>query len=65
MLTAWDLLAAGILKREGPAMKAELLRQGHTDTEAAQGAEAHVARIREAMKAKRAALEAEAMARLH
>tara|TARA_R110002074_G_scaffold397921_1_gene588995 strand:- start:69 stop:317 length:249 start_codon:yes stop_codon:yes gene_type:complete len=63
MLTAWDLLAQGILRREGPAMEAELIRQGKTTTEAAQGAETHVARIRAAMQIERARLEAEAVQR--
>ena len=60
MLAAWDALAQGILKREGPAMEAKLRQAGKSPTEAAQDAETHVARIREGLQIERARLEAEA-----
>ena len=63
MMAAWDALIDSTLQREAPAMEAELIRQGKSAAEAAQGAETHVARIRAAMQIERARLEAEAVQR--
>lgn len=59
MLTAWDALTQGILRREGPAMEARLIEEGKSTTEAAQGAQEHVNRLLIEMQRERARLEAE------
>lgn len=65
MLDAFDALFQGILAREGQAMDAKLRAEGKTATEAAQGAQEHIQRIKDIMLQERARLEAEAVANLH
>jgi len=59
MLDAFDAFARGLVERERAAMRDHLLETGMTPERAAQGAEAHVARIEQAMQIERARLEAE------
>ena len=65
MLAAFDRLMAGVLRREGPAMAANLRSDGRTDTEAAAGALKHVARLTAAIQTARAVHEAEGVAHRH
>ena len=65
MLDAYDRLMSGVLRREGPAMIAQLRRDGMTDTEAAAGALAHVARLTVAIQVARARHEAMAAPHRH
>jgi len=65
MLAAFDRLMAGVLRREGPAMAANLRSDGRTDTEAAKGALGHVSRLTVAIQVARARHEAMAVARRH
>lgn len=60
MLDAWDALAHGMLRREGPAMEAKARAEGKTPQEAAQAAQEHVNRLAIEMNRERARLEAEA-----
>ena len=59
MLTAWDTLTQGILRREGPAMEAKALADGKTPHEAVQAAERHVNKLLIEMQRERARLEVE------
>ena len=65
MLDAFDRFASGLLEAERAAMARHLTEAGMTPERAAQGAQAHAERIRAAMAAERARLEAEAAAQLH
>lgn len=64
MLDAFDRFASGLLTAEREAMTRHLRETGMTPERAAQGALAHVERIKAKLDAERARLEAEA-ARLH
>ena len=65
MLVAFDRLMDRVRRREGPAMAAKLRSDGMTDTVAAEGALAHVARLTAAIQTARAIHEAEGVARRH
>jgi len=58
MLAAFDRLMAGVLRREGAAMAAELRHDGRTATEAAEGALGQVSRLTAAIQIARARHEA-------
>lgn len=65
MLTAFDAFLRGLLEGEAAAMARHLQESGWTPDRAAQGAQAHVERIKAVMMKERARLEAEAVAHLH
>ena len=65
MLDAFDAFLRGLLDKEREAMTLHLQETGMTPERAAQGAQAHVARIEAVMLQERARLEAEAVAHLH
>ncbi len=65
MLEAFDSFMRGLLDAESKAMALHLQESGWTPERAAQGAQAHVARIKAKMAEERARLEAEAVAHLH
>ncbi len=64
MLTAFDRFASGLLTAERAAMARHLQETGMTPERAAQGAQAHVERIKAKLTEERARLEAEG-ARTH
>jgi hypothetical protein len=64
MLDAFDRFTGGLLDAERAAMTAHLCELGMVPERAAQGAQAHVERIKAVMVLERARLEAEAVARL-
>jgi hypothetical protein len=65
MLTAFDSFLSVLIDAEGKAMNLHLQESGWTPERAAQGAQAHVERIKAVMAIERARLEAEAVARLN
>ena len=65
MLDAFDAFTESTLERERRAMRDNLTESGMTPERAAQGAQAHVARIAAVLASERARLEAEAVAHLH
>ncbi|MGY6696093.1 MAG: hypothetical protein ACXIUW_08730 [Roseinatronobacter sp.] len=65
MLDAFDAFMSRLLDKERAAMALHLQETGMTPDRAAQGAQAHVERIKAVMLQERARLEAEAAAHLH